>query len=113
METTFMTFPLEQIGWGLRQLSLSGAMGNIIAIIIYFLIGFIPCGVYWYLRKNGKLYKIDAMLPLLSVLLWIVLYYMINPGLFQTPGCRWRKNNFGGYFLFRVCRISGVTCFKK
>lgn len=112
METTFMTFPLEQIGWGLRQLSLSGAMGNIIAIIIYFLIGFIPCGVYWYLRKNGKLYKIDAMLPLLSVLLWIVLYYMINPGLFQTPVAGGGKiilagtfySVFVGYLVLRVLK---------
>lgn len=81
MEYSIFSFPLEQIGWGLRQLSLSGAAGNVFAIIIYLLIGALPCGIFSYLKRKGKCRRIDGMLFGLSVLLLIVMYYMINPGL--------------------------------
>lgn len=81
MDFNILTFPLEQIGWCLRQLSLSGVVGNVFAIIIYLFIGVIPCGVFFILKKKGVVCKVDYMLLLLSVLLLVVLYYMINPGL--------------------------------
>lgn len=84
MEFNILTFPLEQIGWGLRQLSLSSAVGNIFAIIIYLMVGAIPCGIFFMLKKKGIHCKMDYMLWLLSVLLLVVLYYMINPGLLST-----------------------------
>lgn len=85
MEFSVFTFPFEQIGWGLRQLSLSGAVGNIVAIIVFVLIGFIPYAVFMWLKKKGTACKVDWMLPALSVCLFIVLYFMINPGLIATP----------------------------
>ena len=33
--STLIAFPFEQIGAGLRVLSLSGAVGNVVAIILY------------------------------------------------------------------------------
>lgn len=85
MEFSILTFPFEQIGWGLRQLSLSGAAGNIAAIILYVLLGLIPCAVFLWLKKKGNACKADWMLPAISVCLFFVLYFMINPGLFTTP----------------------------
>ena len=92
MHSTFfsflITFPFEQLGWGLRSLSLSGAAGNIFAIIIYLLACLSPCLLCWRLKSSGRLLKTDFFLPVLSVLLFVVIYYMINPGLFNggVPG---------------------------
>jgi len=81
MEFNVFSFPFEQIGWGLRQLSLSGSSGNAFAIIIYLLIGLIPAGGFLLLKKKRKSCTIDIMLLVLSVLLYVMMYYMINPGL--------------------------------
>ena len=81
MEFNILNFPFEQIGWGLRQLSLSGAAGNVVAILFFLLIGVAPLGVFLLLKKRGKALPIDWMLIGLSVVLFLVLYYMINPGL--------------------------------
>ena len=60
--TTMTAIPFEQIGALLRVLSLSGAVGNAAAIILYVAICLIPIGVYYYLRKNGKADKVDIFL---------------------------------------------------
>ena len=41
--STLIAFPFEQIGAGLRVLSLSGAVGNVVAILLYMLLGLTPC----------------------------------------------------------------------
>ena len=81
MDFNIISFPLEQIGWCLRQLSLSGAVGNLVAIVLYVLIGAIPCGVLLLLKKKKKACSMDYTLACISVILLVVLYYMINPGL--------------------------------
>lgn len=81
MGFNILNFPLEQIGWGLRQLSLSGGVGNVVAILLFLFVGVLPCGVFLLLKKKGKALFIDWMLVGLSVVLLLVLYYMINPGL--------------------------------
>lgn len=110
MDFNLLSFPLEQIGWGLRQLSLSGAIGNVCAIIIYLLVSFIPCGVFWILKKKGKYQKTDYMLLALSIMLLFVLYYMINPGLLPASMLGSGKVLLGGtfysllvaYLVFRI-----------
>lgn len=74
-------FPFEQIGKGLRMLSLSGAVGNIIAIVLYVLLSMLPFGIYVYMRIRKKEKKIDLILPLLSCFLFEMIYLMVNPGL--------------------------------
>lgn len=98
MEFNIFSFPLEQIGWGLRQLSLSGAVGNIVAIIMYLFIGSIPCGIFLIMKKKGTSCKMDYMLLALSVLLLVVLYYMINPGLLSVNMLGSGKLLLGGAF---------------
>ena len=85
MGFNILNFPLEQIGWGLRQLSLSGGVGNVVAILLFLFVGVLPCGVFLLLKKKGKALFIDWMLVGLSVVLLLVLYYMINPGLLPVP----------------------------
>lgn len=106
-------FPFEQIGLGLRILSLSGAVGNGIAVLLYALISLIPCFFWLWLKKIHKIRKIDLLLVGLSILLFIVFYYMINPGLFFTgvPGIgKWMLgcmfySVFFGYLTIRMLII--------
>jgi hypothetical protein len=88
MLSSIVTFPLEQVGALLREMSLSGTGGNLAAIILYAAIALLPIGVWFFLRKKGWETKADVMLFLLSGTLFYVLYYSVNPGLFETklPG---------------------------
>lgn len=52
-----MYLPFELIGKGLRFLSLSSAIGNVIAIIIYAAISMIPAIYIIYQRKRGRTHK--------------------------------------------------------
>lgn len=98
MEFTIFTFPFEQIGWALRQLSLSGGAGNLFAIILYVLIGLIPCIAWLVLKKQGKDCKVDYLLFPISGFWLFVLYYMINPGLFAMDVAGSGKGLLGGTF---------------
>lgn len=105
-----MAFPFEQIGWGLRMLSLSGTAGNAAAIILYILLCMIPCTVWIAMKKRKEAAGIDYVLPGLSVLLFAVIYYMINPGLFEirVPGTgKWMMGSIfysvlSGYLIIRA-----------
>ena len=76
--STLIAFPFEQIGAGLRILSLSGAVGNVIAIILYMLLGLIPAGI-WFARLawgRGKIlqdlfsHPRQVLESLLHLLIW-------------------------------------------
>ena len=81
---TVMAFPFEQIGIGLRALSLSGDPGNVAAIVIYAALCLSPVAIMLSLRKRRKLCAEDLLLALLCVVLFAVLYFMVNPGLIGT-----------------------------
>lgn len=78
--TTGLAFPFEQIALGLRALSLSGGVGNGVAIVLYLAVCLAPL-VWILLRKPRKLLPEDALLALLCGGLFWVIYHMINPGL--------------------------------
>lgn len=75
---TVMTFPFKQIGMGLRLLSLSGGVGNAAAVVLYAALCLLPVGVL--LRKKNRHWE-DILLVLLSVVLFPVMYLMVNPQL--------------------------------
>lgn len=76
-----MYLPFELIGKGLRFLSLSSAIGNVIAIIIYAAISLIPAIYAIYQRKTGTKRKEAILLIAITGLLFYSLYMFINPGL--------------------------------
>lgn len=80
-----LAFPFEQIGAGLRWLSLAGAAGNALAILLYVLLSLLPLGVLLVLRRRGALRREDSLLVLLTVLLFATFYYMVNPALVPMP----------------------------
>lgn len=99
--SSLMAFPFEQIGKGLRELSLSGSSGNIIAVILYFLISLIPVLVLISRYRKMVVKSEDFLLAVLSGVLFIAIYYMVNPsktGIFfgGTPGFSAGKAFLGG-----------------
>lgn len=111
--SSLAAFPFEQTGYALRVLSLSGAIGNAAAILLYVGLSLLPCLAWLTLKKKEKLLSIDHALYGLSILLFIVNYYMINPGLFPTPvpgtgkwmlGCMF-YSALSGYLVIRVLSV--------
>ena len=113
-----MAFPFEQIGMGLRLLSLSSGSGNAAAIVIYIAVSLLPIAALVVLRKKRKLCAEDGLLGLLSVVLFAVLYVMINPGVINTWTSGAAPQPVGkailggmvysvlaGYFILRVLRL--------
>lgn len=93
-----IAFPLEQIAWVLRRMSLAGAFGNAAAIVIFLIVGLSPCVVYVFLRKKGAACGADLFLFALSVLLFGILYYLINPGLLAATVIGGKQEFLGGTF---------------
>ena len=85
-----IAFPLEQIGYGLRQLSLSGSAGNAVAIGLYVVLSLVPL----VFLIGRKLHWEDSLLASMSALLFLSLYCMINPGLLS----QWAGNPLGVVF---------------
>lgn len=75
----YITFPWEQMGMGLRRLSLSGSAGNITAWILFLAAGAFPLFTMAFLRYRHKGCRADYLLPLLSVSLFAGLWFFINP----------------------------------
>ena len=77
----YLMSPFVLLGDLLRKLSLSGTVGNVIAIVLYSLISLIPCFIYLWMKKKNKVQKVDYLLPLISIYVFIMLYYLVNPTL--------------------------------
>lgn len=103
--STVIAFPFEQIGIGLRALSLSSGLGNAAAIVIYAAAGLSPVMVLLYLRARRKLLPEDGLLVLLSIMLFVNLYFMINPGIIgaQVGGQISGKMILGGAVYSVLC----------
>lgn len=76
-----LSMPFELIGAGLRKLSLSSGIGNVIAIFLFIMLSLFP--VFYFIKKEKKtgLNKVDTLLPVISIYCFYMLYQFINPGL--------------------------------
>ena len=116
--STAMAFPFQQIGNVLRILSISGSVGNGVAIALYVLLSLLPLACLFFIKRRRKLEGEDCLLPFLSVLCFAALYYAVNPGLLPAPS--WAdvsdqlyQGLFGGavyahllcYLSFRALRL--------
>lgn len=78
--------PFEQIGVLLRMLSLNGGIQNIFAILLYAVLSLSPLFMLLQKSRNKSIKKEDCILILLSILLFYILYMMVNPGLIPVQG---------------------------
>lgn len=84
---SLLAFPYAQIGMMLRRLSVSGGAGNILAWVLYILVSLIPAAVWMGIRRRKTMEKNDIFLPVLSLLLFGLLYLAVNPAfLFKLTG---------------------------
>jgi hypothetical protein len=73
--------PFEWIGMGLRCLSLSSSIGNMLALFLYGMLSLSPLLYLLLKRKRTGLEKIDLLLPVISLFCFYMLYHFVNPGL--------------------------------
>ena len=79
--TSAAAFPFEQIGMALRALSISGNIGNGLAVALWLMISLTPVALIFFSPKGkGKSWE-NLILVLLSATLVISLYHMVNPAL--------------------------------
>ena len=74
-----LSFPLEKSADFLGSLSLSGAFGNAVAVVLYALICLIPVFVLLFRISRKTFVKTDSILVLMSAVLFAVIYLLINP----------------------------------
>ena len=60
---------------GLRKLSLSGSLGNAVAIVLLVVVGLLPLALKWKKSWGPE----DALLIFTSIAIWYTLYVLINP----------------------------------
>jgi len=77
---SIFTFPFKPIGLGLRMLSLSGAFGNILAVLLYCFLCGSPLLYLLYRQKRQRMIKADCLLSILSICLFAAMFLFINPG---------------------------------
>lgn len=75
-----LAIPFDLFGKGLRGLSLSSALGNVVAYIIYVGFALIP-SLYWLRRiKKGQKKLSGVLLPVITIYSLFLMYFFINPG---------------------------------
>lgn len=81
-----LSFPLVKAADFLGTMSLSGNLGNAIAIAIYSLCCLIPVFVMLFKIKKQTFVKTDSLLVLVSAVLFAVIYLLINPSAMGLHG---------------------------
>ena len=76
---------LIQAGEGLRALSISGFWGNLAAWALVLALSTLPLLLLVLPRGRGPLAVTDALLPLSSLLLFLALFFAVNPTLLNSP----------------------------
>lgn len=113
-------FPVQQVGYGLRVLSLSGAVQNGIATILYCAFCLLPLGWFFLRYRKKRHEEEDWLLVLMTAVLFPVMYLMVNPHLMGTYlGKAWELGGsmvlgsalwsiLAGYLILRFLR----SCFR-
>ena len=100
-----ISFPFAQLGRGLRVLSLPGGVGNIVAIVLYVAVCLLPMLALALIRKKNTE---DALLPLISIVLFVAMYHMINPGITRMTNIAPFEQMFLGGIIYSLLMAYGV-----
>lgn len=113
-----LSFPFKQAGQGLRMLSLSGAIGNAAAFVLYCAICLTPAAYCMLRLRKGRAKAEEGLLILLSIALFVIMYMFINPALIERSFMSAAFSEMGmallgtalysiiaGYIVIRVMRI--------
>lgn len=95
---------LIQAGEGLRALSISGFWGNLAAWALVLALSALPLLLLVLPRGRGPLAVTDALLPLSTLLLFLALFFAVNPTLLNSPLPEyWVLGAAGGALCAVVC----------
>jgi hypothetical protein len=76
-----LSMPFEYMGKGLRWLSLSSPLGNIIALTLYIILSLLPLVYMIHRHLRSGLKKVDILLPVICSFVFYMLYVFVNPDL--------------------------------
>lgn len=79
-----MAFPFSLIGTGLRNLSLTGGIGNIVSWLLFVLLGAGPLFLSYLLKKNKRKTSSVVLLFILGIFIYMLIYVNINPGVLSV-----------------------------
>lgn len=93
-----------QAGEGLRALSLTGFLGNLSAWAIILAVSSLPLLLLKLPKGRGALTGTDTLLPLSSLLIFLALFFSVNPTLLSNPLPEYRiLGAAGGALCALVC----------
>ncbi|NLD48379.1 MAG: hypothetical protein GX660_14490 [Clostridiaceae bacterium] len=113
-----MSFPYVQIGRFLRKLSLSGATGNLISVVIYIGLSSVPIAYFSVRMLKKKAKAEDFLLIIAGIFLFVMLYLFINPAfMIKIGNVLSVKSMLGGsfysiligYIILRMLRKFGES----
>ncbi len=99
--------PFDWLGKGLRWLSLSSAVGNLLALFFYGMLCLTPILILLIKRVRTGLQKIDLLLPVISLFSYYMLYHFINPGLML----KWAPQNLADPSMLDVIKLAFAIIF--
>ncbi|MDO5400260.1 MAG: hypothetical protein Q4F17_04665 [Eubacteriales bacterium] len=102
-----MALPFTLLGKGLRQLSLSGAAGNLAAWAVYLALSLAPLGVLAWRAARKQASREDWLLAVLAGVVAWGLYCLVNPG--SLPGI-WGGTDVGAYLCAQVIWSAVLCC---
>ena len=95
---------LIQAGEGLRALAVQGFWGNLAAWTLVLALSALPLLLLAFPRGRGAFTKTDTLLPLSSLLLFLALFFAVNPTLLNSPLPEyWVLGAAGGALCAVVC----------
>lgn len=95
---------LLHVGERLRALSLSGFFGNLAAWAIVLVLSMLPLLLLILSKSRGALTGTDILLPLSTLLLFLALFFAVNPTLLNHPLPEfWVLGAAGGALCAAVC----------
>ncbi len=101
-----LSFPFKQLGVLLRRMSLASDAANIGAWILYVAICIIPAVIFAIKLIKKKSQKEDLLLPVISAVLFYVMYIMVNPSLVLDT--TYLIDDYIGYGAFGAIVYSSV-----
>lgn len=105
-----VAFPFVQLAGILRWMSLTSSLGNVIALVIYGFVCSVPSMILLRKRFKNTLHREDLLLALLSCLLFVSFYFMINPGYMVGRIVPEGMGDFGSFMLGSVIYIT-LSCY--
>lgn len=97
-----LLLPVSSLGAALRALSLHSPAGNAAAVALFLILGLLPLIPAWRVRKDPGWELLFLLLSCPAI--WLVLYYVINPGIIAVDASGLSFAIYGCWVCFAILR---------